>query len=117
MIIIGIFVVITVVVGTLTRAIAAGVAVGLAATVLYYLADVKRNPRVACRWPGCKGSGGNYSLIGRNGESGMFRNPFGDCWCCGGRKSHPRLALKFISPEEYRRIKGEVSKGRKAIKR
>jgi hypothetical protein len=108
-----IFGVVTVVTGALTKVPAIGFTLGALATVAFYIRDVKRHNRVPCRWPGCRGSGAESSRIG-GGD--VFRNPFGDCWCCGGRKSHPRLALWLIDKNEYDRLRGEVKKGRKAIR-
>jgi hypothetical protein len=76
----------------------------------YYAWDVRRRPRVPCR--ACQGSGSNASRLG---GSGWFRRPFGDCRCCGGRKSHPRLALRLLAPARYKDIKAEITKGRDSI--
>lgn len=77
----------------------------------YYRYDVKRRPRRPCRWPGCQGSGISSSRIGR----GLSR-PFGSCWCCGGRKSHPRPALRFVDADAYRQLRGEVRQARQRVR-
>jgi hypothetical protein len=83
---------------------------GVVAAAGYYRWDVRRHPRVRCR--PCTGSGGHESRLGGRG---WFRRPFGDCWCCGGRKSHPRLAARLLDPEGYRKIRAEIEKGRTSI--
>ena len=80
------------------------------AAVAWYVRDVKRHPVVSCR--ACKGSGANFSKIG-GGK--WFRRPLGDCWCCGGRKGHPRLALYVIDRNRWDEIRGKVARGRKGI--
>lgn len=105
----GIFAVVAIVVSALTHAAVPGIACGGAAAVLYYIRDVKRHPRVRCRWPGCGGSGSHDSRLG-GGK--LFRRPSGDCRCCGGRKSHPRLALRLADPDRYAEIRAEIEKGK-----
>lgn len=85
---------------------------GAGAAGLYYWHDVRRHPVVACR--ACKGDGGHGSKIG---GAGWFRRPFGDCWCCGGRKAHPRLALRLIDSGKYRQIRNDISQARGRITR
>lgn len=79
------------------------------AAVAWYLADVRRHPRVACRWPGCKGSGASYSRVG---DGRWLRRPFGDCRCCGGKKAHPRLALRVVAPDRYKSIRTEIERAK-----
>lgn len=76
----------------------------------YYWRDVRRHPRVRCRV--CSGGGGHHSRIG---GGRYLRRPFGDCWCCGGRKAHPRLAARLLDPEGHRKIKADIAKGRSEI--
>ena len=86
---------------------AASWALGAAVFGGWYYFDVKRHERVPCRV--CSGGGARYSRIG---GWRWFRRPFGDCWCCGGRKSHPRLALRVISPAAHQRIKNEIERAK-----
>ena len=85
-------------------------ALGVIIAVIYLRYDVRRNPRVRCRV--CKGSGDNDSKLG---GTGWIRRPFGDCWCCGGRKSHPRLAGRIFAPAQYKAIKDEIRNARGRI--
>ena len=80
---------------------------GVITAGFWYRRDVKRHPRVACRV--CSGGGDEKSKIG---GSGWFRRPFGNCWCCGGRKAHPRLALRFIDSGKHRDIKAEIARAK-----
>lgn len=80
---------------------------GAAVFGAWYVRDVKRHARVGCRI--CSGGGDEYSKIG---GGGWFRRPLGDCWCCGGRKTHPRLALRIIDPAAHRRIKNEIARAK-----
>jgi hypothetical protein len=82
----------------------------VAAALIWYRRDVRRHPRVRCRM--CAGGGDSRSRLG---GKGWFRRPFGDCWCCGGRKAHPRLAARFLDPEGYRKIRAEIERGRTKI--
>lgn len=85
----------------------AGLAAGVVVAAFWYRHDVKRHPRVRCRV--CAGSGDEHSRIG---GSGQFRRPFGNCWCCGGRKAHPRLALRIVDPGRHRDIKNEIARAK-----
>lgn len=85
---------------------------GVIVAGLYYRYDVKRHPRVPCRV--CKGGGGKDSRLG---GGGWFRRPFGDCWCCGGRKAHPRFGLRVIDQQQYQRIRQEIGQARGRITR
>jgi hypothetical protein len=67
----------------------------------YYWFDVWRRPSVPCR--PCNGSGANFSRLG----GGVFRRPFGRCWCCKGRKSHTRFAARILTPGQYRAIQAK----------
>lgn len=78
----------------------AGVGVG------WYIRDVKKHRMVRCRV--CSGGGDEKSLI----SGKWLRTPFGDCWCCGGRKAHPRLALRVIAPAEHKRITEEIRRAK-----
>lgn len=78
-------------------------ALGLIAAGAWYIRDVKRHPVVRCRV--CSGGGDEKSRLG---GSGWFRRPFGNCWCCGGKKVHPRPALRFLDAGKYRKIQAEV---------
>jgi hypothetical protein len=69
---------------------------------------VKRHPRVACRI--CSGGGDERSRLGRKGS--LIRNPFGNCWCCGGRKAHPRLALWLVDNTEHKKIRAEIARAK-----
>jgi hypothetical protein len=107
MILIGIFAGVSIAAGALLHLGMFGVVPGVLAAVLYYVRDVKRHQRVPCRV--CTGSGDEHSRLG---GGGWFRRPFGNCWCCGGRKSHPRLALRIIDPAAHERIKNEIERAK-----
>lgn len=77
------------------------------AALAYYVLDVRRNQRVACRV--CGGSGIRGSRL-KGGK--WFRRPFRDCWCCGGKKAHPRLALRVLDPGRYNSIRNEIRRAR-----
>lgn len=79
------------------------------AALLYWRWDVKRHPRIPCRF--CSGSGDHHSKIG----GGRIRRPFGDCWFCGGCKAFPRPGLRFIDRKRYDEIKVAIAKGRSRI--
>lgn len=82
---------------------------GAVAALLWYRWDVRRHPRVSCRM--CRGSGDH-----RSGISGKHvRTPFGDCWCCGGRKTHPRFAARLLDPAGHAEEKRRIEKGRAKI--
>lgn len=85
---------------------------GVIIAFAYYRHDVRRNPRVRCRV--CKGSGDNMSRLG---GAGWLRRPFGNCLCCGGQKSHPRLGARFLAKDQYRDIKNEIRNARERISR
>jgi hypothetical protein len=84
-------------------------ALAVPAALLYWRWDIKRHPRVRCRF--CSGSGDHRSRLG----GGRFRKPFGDCWACGGRKAFPRPGLRFVDRKRYDEIKGAIAKGRSKI--
>ena len=88
----------------------AGVVLAIPVTGAYYWRDVRRRPRVPCRF--CAGSGSTGSRLG---GGGFFRRPFGDCWCCGGTKAHARLALRFIDSGRYQSIRTEIRNERERI--
>lgn len=111
MIIIVIFAVVTVVVGGLTHVTAAGVILGAVAAGAYYVHDVKRHPRVACR--ACGGSGDHVSRIG----GGVTRRPRGACSHCGGKKGVPRPALRLIDNSERKKILAAIVTAKKTIRR
>lgn len=109
MILLAIIAVTAIVTGGLTGSVAAGVVIGVLAAGVYYWRDVRRHPLVACRV--CSGGGAEKSQIARAGSK-LIRNPFGDCWCCGGRKVHPRPALRFLDSGQYKRIKAEITRAK-----
>lgn len=79
------------------------------AALLYWRWDIKRHPRVACRF--CSGGGDHRSRLG----GGWFRRPFGDCRFCGGRKAFPRPGLRWVDRERYDEIKGAIARGKAKI--
>lgn len=89
----------------------ASFAVAAIPAVAWYWRDVRSHPMVSCRWPGCGGSGAEASRVG-GGQ--VFRQPFGNCRCCGGKKAHPRLALLIFDSARYKKLQAEIRKARKA---
>jgi hypothetical protein len=75
------------------------VAIGAAVAGVYYRFDIWRRPYVPCRT--CRGTGANYSRLGRS-ES---QRPFGNCWCCKGSKAHPRFASRILAPAQYQAVR------------
>lgn len=111
MILIAIFAVTAVVTGGLTHAPAAGIVIGVIAAAGYWVHDVRRRPKVACR--ACGGSGDNLSRLG----GGMFRRPRGACGHCGGKKGFPRPALRVLDSGRRKRIMDEIARARESVKR
>lgn len=107
MILLIIAVITAIVIGALTHVAMLGIVLGVIVAGVYYVRDVKRHPRVPCRV--CTGSGGENSRIG---GGRWIRRPSGDCWCCGGKKAHPRPALRFLDPGQHRSIKAEVDRAK-----
>jgi hypothetical protein len=112
MILIGIFLGVAIVTGGLTHVAAAGIVLGALAAGGYWVHDVKRRPRVACRV--CKGSGDSRSRIG---GFGPFRRPAGDCGHCGGKKGFPRPALRLVDGGERKKILDGIRRAKEAMKR
>ena len=110
MILIVIFAVVAVVTGGLTNVPVLGIVLGIAAAAGYWVHDVKRHPKVACRV--CGGSGDKLSRI----QGSLIRRPRGACGHCGGKKGFPRPALRVIDGEQARRIRDEIAKAKQARK-
>ena len=110
MILIAVFAVTAIATAGLTHLPALGIITGILAAGGYWVHDVKRRPKVACR--SCGGSGDSMSRIG----GGMFRRPRGACGHCGGKKGFPRPALRLISPGRHRKILDEISRARESMK-
>ena len=111
MILIVIFAVTAVVTGGLTHTAVLGIVLGVVTTAVYYVHDVKRHPKVACR--ACGGSGDHASLVG----GGLLRRPAGACGHCGGKKGVPRLALRLIDNGEREKILAAIASAKKKIRR
>ena len=112
MVLIAIVAVTAIVVGGLTHAVTVGIVLGVILAGGYYLHDVRRNPKVACRR--CGGSGDNLSRLG---GGWLFRRPRGPCGHCGGKKGVPRPALRFIDNAERKKIRDAIRTAKKAIRR
>jgi hypothetical protein len=110
MILIVIFLVTAFAVGGLTHVAAAGIVLGVVATGAYYVHDVHRHPKVACR--ACGGSGDKVSHIG----GGPLRRPRGACGHCGGKKGFPRPALRLLDGGQAKRIRAEIARAKEARK-
>jgi hypothetical protein len=111
MILIVIFAVVAIVFGSLTHVPVLGIVFGVIATGAYYVHDVKRHPRVACRV--CHGSGDKVSRVG----GGVTRRPRGACSHCGGKKGVPRPALRLIDNSERKKILAGIIQAKKLIRR
>jgi len=111
MILIVIFAVTAIVIGGLTHVAVLGIILGAVAAGAYYRHDVKRHPRVACRF--CGGSGDHVSRLG----GGWSRRPAGACGHCGGKKGVPRPALRIIDSSERKKILTAIATAKKAIRR
>lgn len=109
MILIGIFLGTAFVTGGLTHLPVLGIIFGVIVTGVYYVRDVRRHPKVACRV--CSGSGDKVSPI----FGGPFRRPRGACGHCGGKKGFPRPALQLIDPGRRRKILDEIAKAKESI--
>jgi hypothetical protein len=110
MILVAIFLGTLFVTGGLTHLPVLGVVLGVVVTGSYWVHDVKRHPKVACRV--CGGSGDKVSRIG----GGPFRRPRGACGHCGGKKGFPRPGLAIIDPAGRRKILDEIVRAKESRK-
>ena len=111
MILVIIFLVTAFVTGGLTHTAAAGIILGIVTAGGYWVYDVKRHPKVACRV--CGGSGVKVSKV----QGSLIRTPVGDCGHCGGKKSFPRPALRVIDSSQRQQIMTGIRKAKDARKR
>lgn len=111
MILIAIFAVTAIVIGGLTHVTVLGIILGVVVTAWYYVHDVKRHPRVSCRF--CGGSGDHQSRLG----GGRLRRPAGNCGHCGGKKGVPRPALRLIDNGERKRILAAITTAKRGMRR
>jgi len=61
---------------------------------LAYLASLVISPTIRCR--SCGGRGDHPDPLGFRGDRA--------CWTCGGRKKYPRLGVRLLRPDVYRKI-------------
>lgn len=112
MILIVIFAVTAVAVAAVTHVTVLGIILGVIAAGWYYVRDVKRHPRVSCRF--CGGSGDHQSRLGRGV---MLRRPAGNCGHCGGKKGVPRPALWLVDSGQRKKIIAGIVTAKKAMRR
>jgi hypothetical protein len=110
MILVVIFLVVFVVMGALTHLPAVGIILGAVVTIAYWVYDVKRHQKVACRV--CGGSGDKLSAV----QGALIRRPRGPCGHCGGKKGFPRPGLRIVNSGQHKKLTSEIKRAKEQMK-